>query len=453
MRGYVNDPSICHGVLTHDRALGGPNRRFVGVESILIVSNNRRSHERHGVETILASQTTQSTTNPARSLAAAHLWLLTAGGFFAFFIFGFIDNLKGPTLPALLRDLNFSYSQGGTILFGAYLGFMVATLLTGVLADTAGARIVLLLAGVSLIAGLTVFSFMSSFWLLVLSMFVVGLGLGAIEVGGNSLIVDLHQFNRGRYLNLLAVFHGVGSFVVPLYAAQLLSASFTWRQVYQSAIFLAVGLAVFFLVVRYPRTRPTGGGLNLRTLFAAGLTWRMGWYYLLVAVYVAAEIGFAAWVVEFLQQAKGFEIGAASLYLSLFFAAIMVGRLVGSFVVERVGYLAIMLATTIAAIVSLGIGIFGPPSLTFFLPLTGLFFSIMFPTATAAVSSLQAGNMGAILGVFFTFGGLGGAIGPWAIGMAADVVGIELAFALNIVFGVVTLAALLVLQQMARKMA
>jgi fucose permease len=389
--------------------------------------------------------------NPARALSASHLWLLTAGGFFAFFIFGFIDNLKGPTLPALLRDLNFSYSQGGTILFGAYLGFMVATLLTGMLADTAGIRIVLLLAGLSLTVGLTLFSLMSSFWLLALAMFVVGLGLGAIEVGGNSLIVDLHQFNRGRYLNLLAVFHGVGSFVVPLYAAQLLSASFTWRQIYQSAIFLAVGLVVFFLVVRYPRTHPTGGSLNLRTLFEAGLTWRMGWYYLLVAVYVAAEIGFAAWVVEFLQQVKGFEIGAASLYLSLFFAAIMIGRLAGSLIVERVGYLVIMVAMTIAAIVSLGIGIFGPPSVAFFLPLTGLFFSIMFPTATAAVSALQVGNMGAILGVFFTFGGLGGALGPWAIGVAADIVGVELAFALNIVFSLVTLVALLALLRMTPK--
>jgi len=93
-------------------------------------------------------------------------------------------------------------------------------------------------------------------------------------------------------------------------------------------------------------------------------------------------------------------------------------------------------------------GIFGPPALTFCLPLTGLFFSIMFPTATAAVSALQAGNTSAILGVFFTFGGLGGALGPWAIGAAADLVGIQLAFALNIFFCLVTLATLLVIHRL-----
>ncbi|MCB0089629.1 MAG: hypothetical protein KDE54_17100 [Caldilineaceae bacterium] len=50
------------------------------------------------------------------------LWLLTAGGFFAFFTFGFVDNIKGPALPNLLQDLNFSYSQGGTILSGRIFG-------------------------------------------------------------------------------------------------------------------------------------------------------------------------------------------------------------------------------------------------------------------------------------------------------------------------------------------
>ena len=421
-----------------------------------MIGNSQRIHKTNHIEstrctkTLLAAQSTQSHAQPARTLSSAHIWLLTAGGFYAFFIFGFVDNLKGPTLPALLRDLNFSYSQGGTILFSAYLGFMVATLLTGVLADAAGVKTVLLLAGVCLTVGLAAFSLMSAFWLLALALFVVGLGLGAIEVGGNSLIVDLHQFNRGRYLNWLAVFHGVGSFLVPLYAAQLLSAAFTWRQVYQSAIILAIGLAIFFLVVKYPRTRPADGGLNLRTLFAAGLTWRMGWFYLLIAVYVAAEIGIAAWIVEYLQEVKGFSIGASSLYLSLFFAAIMVGRLVGSFFVERIGYLNIMLVATAASIVTLTVGIFGPPALTFLIPLTGLFFSIMFPTATAAVSSLQVANMGAILGVLFTFGGLGGALGPWLIGVSADVIGLELAFALSIGFCVVTLIALVALRRMAR---
>ena len=382
------------------------------------------------------------------TLSPSRLWLLTAGGFYAFFVFGFVDNLKGPTLPAQLRDLNLSYGQGGTILFSAYVGFMIATLLMGVFADRAGNKWVLAVAGICLTLGSAAYSLASLFWLLALALFVVGLGLGAIEVGGNGLIVNLHSHARGRYLNLLAVFHGVGSFVVPLYAAVLLSNNLSWRLVYQLSIVLAVGMTLFFLFVKYPHQAPGAGeGLNLRTLFAAGFTRRMTWYYLLVTTYVAAEIGIAAWIVEFLQQVKGFDIGTSSLYLSLFFAAVMVGRFVGSFFVERIGYLLVMLGATLAALVCLAIGIFGPPALAFFVPLTGLFFSILFPTTTAAVSALHVENLGAILGVLFAFGGLGGALGPWLIGAAGDLVGIELGFALNLVYCVLMLVALLVLRR------
>ena len=69
--------------------------------------------------------------------------------------------------------------------------------------------------------------------------------MGAIEVGGNSLIVDLHQAQRGRYLNLLAVFHGIGSLAVPIYAAFLLQNSFSWRQVYSFTLLLAILLTLW----------------------------------------------------------------------------------------------------------------------------------------------------------------------------------------------------------------
>ena len=380
------------------------------------------------------------------------IWWLTAGGFLSFFIFGFVDNLKGPTLPALLRDLNFSYGQGGVILLGAYIGFLVATLLTGVLADVAGKKTVLVIAGVCISVGMFVFSVSSTFGLLILAMSILGVGMGSIEVGANALIVDLHQGQQGRYLNLLAVFHGVGSLIVPIYAGFLLENAFTWRQIYQFSLILALLLPLYFVVIKYPR-RHTGlgsGGLDWRLVRQTGFTRRMFWFYLMIAVYVAAELGLAAWLVEFLQQAKSFSVGRSSFYLSLFFGGLMVGRLLGSFVVERIGYLQVMLVASIAAILFLLIGIFGPPALAIFLPAVGLCFSIIFPTTTAAVSEIHPENTGTILGLLFAFAGLGGALGPWAIGLASDWVGIQLGFALSISYCVLMIVALFILRQITR---
>jgi MFS transporter, FHS family, glucose/mannose:H+ symporter len=392
---------------------------------------------------------TDTLAQAARTVSRRSVWLLTAGAFYAFFVFGFVDNLKGPVLPVLLRDLHFSYSLGGTLLLAAYIGFLTATLVTGVLADRLGTGIVLLLAGICLTVGLVLFARSSAFWVLAAALTTVGLGMGAIEVGANSLIVELHSAARGRFLNLLAVFHGIGALSVPLYAAALLQNGFSWRQVYQFAAALTVGIIVFFLLARTPpRANRVADGPGLAVLRQTGFTRQMALYYTVIGTYVAAELGIAAWIVEFLNQTKGISLALGSLYLSLFFAFVMIGRLAGSLLVERVGYLRIMLLAAGASIACLAAGIYGPPSLAILVPLTGLFFSIIFPTTTAAVSRLHLHNTGAILGLLFAFGGLGGALGPWAMGIASDWLGVQQGFALTIIYCLVMATALLVLRRM-----
>jgi MFS transporter, FHS family, glucose/mannose:H+ symporter len=131
--------------------------------------------------------------------------------------------------------------------------------------------------------------------------------------------------------------------------------------------------------------------------------------------------------------------------LSLYFGLMMAGRFIGSFFVERVGYLKFMLLVSLAAFASIALGIFGPGELFFFLPLSGLFLSIIFPTVTAAVSDQHTENQGAILGLLFTFAGLGGMAGPWLVGVSADLLGLQLGFSLSLLFCALMIGALVIL--------
>ncbi|MEZ4708057.1 MAG: MFS transporter [Caldilineaceae bacterium] len=378
------------------------------------------------------------------------LWLLTAGGFFAFFTFGFVDNIKGPALPDLLQDLNFSYSQGGGILFGAYLGFVVATLLAGPLSDLLGNRAILCASGLFIALGLFGLSTVSTYPLLFLSMLVVGLGTGAIEVGGNGLIVALHRQAQGRFLNLLATFHGVGSMLAPLYAAWILTAVGSWRQIFLYGAPLAILLALLFMLpVGGATTKGETHRFDGATLRRTGFSSTMILFYFGLAFYVATELGIAAWIVEYLIREKGMVQTTASYYLAGFFAFVMVGRVVGSIFVERIGYLRAVLLAAIGALVSILIGVLSPPALSIFLPMSGLFCSIIFPTMTAAVSRLHTQNTGTILGLLFTAGGLGGTLGPAAIGVGSDAWGIQWGFGLNALFcaGAIVAVALLLQRQ------
>lgn len=386
--------------------------------------------------------------------------LLTAGGFFSFFIFGFVDNLKGPLLPEMVRDDRLSYSQVGTIFFAGYIGFIASTLLCGFLADYIRHRGVLLLAALGLFLGGLAYSSTTAYPLLIASMSVIGLGLGAIELGGNGLMVELHSETRGRYLNLLGTFHGLGSLTVPLIGAWLLSRGFTWQWIYGASACMAIPLAILFSpAIRSPLRKPVtptdhgtanetiaGEGIaNHRAFLKRAFTKQMWLYYLIIASYVALELGVAAWMIEYLQHDRGVSSESSSYFLSAFFVLLMLGRLFGAFIVDAVGHRRSVAIGLVGSCLCLAAGIFAHPLLVYLIPLSGLFMSIVFPTVTASVSAAHRENVGSILGILFSFSGFGGAIGPWAVGIISDRAGLELGISSTIAFGLISLAALAVL--------
>ena len=150
-------------------------------------------------------------------------------------------------------------------------------------------------------------------------------------------------------------------------------------------------------------------------------------------------------MVEFLQQVYGQSVSQSTLALSIFFGLIMVGRFVGSFFVERLGYLRSVLFAALAASPCLGLSLFGPAQFFWLLPASGFFLSIIFPTITASVSSTYQVNLNSLLGLLFTFAGFGGLFGPWLVGVASDLGGIQFGFSLNLVFCLLTAAAAFVL--------
>lgn len=382
------------------------------------------------------------------------IWLLTAGAFFAFFVFGFSDNLKGPVLPALLQDLKINYAVGGTILLGVYIGFIGATLSTGFLADVIGKKAVLILAGICLAIGVTGISSFRIPILLTVFMAVLGFGLGSLELGCNALIVNLHPTDKGRYLNLMAVMHGMGSMVAPLYAGWLLANNISWRAVYRWDLILIGLLSAYFALVRFPKAESVKSEkIDFKHLGKTAFTPEMLLFYAAITMYVSLELGMASWIVEYLQKVRGQSVTQSTQALSLYFGLMMLGRFVGSFFVERLGYLKSIVVMALGATTCVALGLFGPAQLSILLPISGFFLSIIFPTITAATSDTHKTNVNTILGLLFTFAGLGGILGPWLVGIVSNLGGIQVGFGTNIAFGLLTATAAFTLMRLRRKSA
>lgn len=374
----------------------------------------------------------------------------TIGAFLSFFIFGFVDNLKGPTISILLQELGFNYSNAGTIFLGAYFGFFIAVIFSGIIGDMIGRKWLTILGAVLLFIGVISYSYSAVLILLSFSMIVVGLGLGVIEVAGNALIVDLYADSnkRGKYLLLLCFFHSLGSMIGPLIAGKLIQANVSWKIIYRmSAVMLAI-LIVYFLFINYKKPIIKKDKINFNTIKTILFSKKMMLFNIVILSYVGMEIGFASWIVEYLQKYKGWSISISSIALSLFFFGIMFGRFFCSFIIEKIGYIKIMIYSISSAIICLALGAFGPKEISFLVPLTGLFISIIFPTTTAAVSEISKDNVSLRLGVLFAFAGIGGMLGPWLLGIVSDIIGINLGFSVVILtFAAIMLITLIVIQK------
>ena len=360
------------------------------------------------------------------------VFLVTAACFLSFFVFGFTDNLKGPTLPSMIHELNIDYGTSGNIFFGEYFGFVITSLLAGILADRFGLRVILILAGGLLAAGVAGYSTFSNTMVLTISLFSVGLGLGAIELGANATIVQIHPEKTGLYLNLMAVLHGVGSLIAPLFAGWLLGLDVSWRAIYRWDILLIGLFVLLFLFLQFPKSQAKNNSIDFKNIPNFAFKGILPWFYAAIAFYVAAEIGVGSWLVTFLQDTRSQSILASNQSLSLFFGLLTLGRLVGGFIVHRLGYLRSILFASIASLICVSLGTL--TTLSIFFPITGFFFSIIFPTFTAAVSEDLKENTNTILGVLFTFAGIGGLLGPWIIAWASDLFGLKIGFAFIGVF-------------------
>lgn len=376
------------------------------------------------------------------TFSKANIILLTVGCFFAFLLFGFTDNLKGPTLPPMIAELGINYGTGGNIFFSQYVGFLIATLLTGILADKFGLKLVILLAGALLAIGVGGYSTLKTASLLSMSLFVIGLGLGAFELGPNAVIVSLYRTQKGLYLNLMSVMHGLGATLAPLFAGWLFSMDVTWRTIYRWDLLLIAIFILFSLFLRFPKAEKVAS-LNFKGVTRVAFKGDVLLYYLAIMFYVSAEIGIASWLVIYLQEIRGISVASSNQSLAFFFAMLMFGRFLGSFFVQHLGYLRSVLIAAFLAIVSLSIGTF--TSLAFFLPFTGFFFSIIFPTITAAVSDTHHENVNTLLGLLFTFAGLGGVFGPWLAAWGSEFFGLQIGFTVNLILTSMAFLFLLIL--------
>ena len=98
-------------------------------------------------------------------------------------------------------------------------------------------------------------AFANSFFLLQVSIFVLGFGGGIINGSTNAVVADISAEDKGANLSLLGVFFGVGALGMPLLLS-ILSNRFEYPYILSSVGMIMLLAAIYFLTIKFPPAKP-----------------------------------------------------------------------------------------------------------------------------------------------------------------------------------------------------
>jgi FHS family Na+ dependent glucose MFS transporter 1 len=341
---------------------------------------------------------------------------ITAAYYAAFITLGLAVGATGPVLPVLARHTHTALDGISLIFVTSSLGYMTGTWIGGRAYDRFPGHS---LVGTSLvIASVMLFLLpnLSILWLLAALFALLAFFQGAVDVGGNTLLIWLHGSKVGPLMNGLHFFFGFGAFVAPIVVAQIAGLTGDIHWVYWLFALVNIPIALWIWALPSPglRAKSTDPGDPKVQASPLILTLLVAFFLL----YVGMESGYGNWLYTYAITLKLADATSAAYLTSTFWGAYTLFRLAGVWVSTRISPQNILLADFAGSAVGLGLILILPGSqlaLWAGTIILGAGIASIFPT----MLTLAEGRLhltGSVTSWCFAGAGVGHMILPWLIG-------------------------------------
>ena len=321
----------------------------------------------------------------------------------------------------------------GLIFPARAVGGILGNLLCGVGSDVLGRSRLVWLSALLMAASLALTAVATPWSLFLTAFALVSAALGALATGINALVADVNRDARARMLNILHGVYGAGAAVSPLIIGALIDGGLPWRWALAGTGFIWLIYGLFAL--RFDRAADRHEGprkiqkTDLRLLgqrpFLA--------LFLIAFIYNGVAWSLLGWIAVFMQQSAGFSTFFSVAMISIFYAALTLGRFICAAYTERFGYAATLLVLAIGITLTYPLVVLdlNPALAVAGVFLTGLGLSGLFPTAMAYGARLyprQTGTVSGTLNVAMTIGMM---LPPLWTGLIAEQWSFQVALAVN----------------------
>ena len=387
-----------------------------------------------------------------------------------FFMVGFLTCLNDVIIPHLKSIFELSYAEAMLVQFAFFSSYFVFSYPGGRLVDKLGYKRTMV-AGLLIMAvgalGFLPAANYATFAIFLAALVILAAGMTTVQVAANPYVTVIGPpATASSRLNLAQAFNSVGTFIAPFLGSlfilkgakpitpeRLQSMSEVARQAYRTAeassvripyIGMALVLSCLAIGLALIKLKPQESTANLTQDFRPSAfadspntdsIWRHPWLLtgaLGLFTYVGAEVSIGSLLVNFmgLPQVAGLPEAKAANFLMVYWGGAMVGRFIGSALLQRLPTGPVLGSAALAAccLVVLTIVTHGHIAM-FALLAVGFCNSIMFPSIfTLGIQDL--GSLTSKGSSLMIAAIVGGAIIPLGTGKLADHIGLQAAFLL-----------------------
>ncbi len=370
----------------------------------------------------VVSNLMKSTQATKRNLAVIK-WLT----FLMFMMFAMTTDAVGVIIPQVIKDFHLNMTVAGAFQYATMSGIAFAGFFLGYLADKLGRKKAIILGLVLFALNAYLFAVGSSFLFFLALLLISGTAIGIFKTGALALIGDITRSTTEHTatMNTVEGFFAVGAIIGPATVAHFLAIGASWKWLYVIAGTICVVLIVTASSVTYPQSTQSVESVDLRRTMAMMRNTHALGFSGVIFLYVAVESAIYVWMPTLLSAYRGSATFVAAYAISIFFVLRAAGRFLGSWMLARLNWAAVVALSSLAILACFVLSMVGGISIAvFLLPLSGLFMSVLYPTINSkGISCFRKAEHGAIAGVILFFTCAAAVVGPLAMGAISDSLG------------------------------
>lgn len=335
---------------------------------------------------------------------------------------GVISNVFSPLIIKIYTAITMDYMKSGIAISSQLVGMLFAVAASGFLIKRYGMRFCLILGGILMILGSLGCALTIHYIILISSRLLIGLGVGIYTIGLNVICAECEQQSRGKAMNYLNFFYGVGAILGPAVASLWIRMDWNWRTAFLATACLPIAVICVVIASKHEfmqsektKTEPQKRRFNSLIPIAC----------MFIFIYGGIEISVSGWLPTYWD--KNIMWGSSSVAILLFWASLTLGRLVLGKLTDYVGFPRFIFGASIGCVITgaAWVKCGQPIFIMAMVILIGLFLSSIFPTVLALATTYLKSSTSSSTSIISMSSILGGAVLPMFVGYISDHAGIQ----------------------------